>query len=292
MAYDMTRYVVDDQAIFMRQEGRESRQTALLIHGWSSSWFAMSPLLPALARRYRCLAVDLPGYGESPRFPQRTTIPMYADLLAGLLRETTEKPAVLIGHSMGGMISLHLTLRHPDLVERLVLLCPTISGHLSRYINMFISPITMLERFFLIGKVVALLEPQVMGLTDMLMRPASFAERTGITERDYHRIRADVRRPGQGKVRAECFRAMREGDLRGKFGEINKPALIIWGMEDNTVPLRDASVIADEWPNADLRILPKAGHWPQFETPDLTQRYINAFLGTPMNLLTFWGDED
>ncbi len=80
---------------------------------------------------------------------------------------------------------------------------------------------------------------------------------------------------------------MREGDLRGKIGDIKQPALVIWGMEDNTVPLRDASVVADEWPEADLRVLPKAGHWPQFETPELTQRYITAFLSTPVNLLNF-----
>ena len=287
MAYDMTRYTINDQPLFVRQEGRESRQLALLIHGWSSSWYALSPLMPLLNKRYRCLAVDLPGYGESPPLPERVTIPKYADLLADLIRSVTDKPVVLIGHSMGGMTGLHLTLRHSELVERLVLLSPTISGDLSLYVNMFVSPITMLERFPLADRLVSLFEPQLMGITDRLMRPASFAARTGITEEAYHRIRADVRRPGQGKVRAECFWAMREGDLRGKIGDIKQPALVIWGMEDNTVPLRDASVVADEWPEADLRVLPKAGHWPQFETPVLTQRYITAFLSTPVKLLNF-----
>jgi len=65
----------------------------------------------------------------------------------------------------------------------------------------------------------------------------------------------------------------------------NIPALVIWGMEDNTVPLRDASALVAEWPDVDLRILPRVSHWPQFESPDKTQRYIKAFLGTPMNLI-------
>jgi CRP-like cAMP-binding protein len=74
---------------------------------------------------------------------------------------------------------------------------------------------------------------------------------------------------------------MRDNNLSGKLEAIETPALVIWGAEDNTVPLRDASVVADEWPDADLRILPKAGHWPQFETPDTARRMIASYLGLP-----------
>ncbi|MBZ0309409.1 MAG: alpha/beta hydrolase [Anaerolineae bacterium] len=278
-------YTIDDQPLHVKEEGAEDRQVALFIHGWSSSWYALSPIVQEFNRRYRVMAVDLPGYGESPRMKERTTIPGYADLLAKLIKEVTNKPAVLVGHSMGGMISLTLTLRHPELVERLVLVCPTISGKLSMFINMFVSPVTFLERFVVMNWFISAFEPYFVELTDRLMRPASFADRTEITEKEYARLRADARRPGQGRVRAECYRAMIENDLRGKLAQVDKPALVIWGMEDNTVPLRDASVVATEWPDADLRIIPNAGHWPQFETPAIARRYIKAFMGTPVKLL-------
>jgi pimeloyl-ACP methyl ester carboxylesterase len=285
MAYEMTLYQINGQKLYVREEGQRNRPVAVLVHGWSSSWYALSPLLPLLSKRFHCLAVDLPGYGASPPGHGQATIAGYADLLATLIQEVSEQPVVLVGHSMGGMISLTLGLRHPHLVERMILLCPTISGHLSLFINLFVSPITILERFWLVGKIVSLLEPQMLWITDSLMRPASIAERTGITLADYRRIRADARRPGQGRVRGECFWAMRQNDLRGKLGQIEAPSLVIWGMEDNTVPLRDASVLADEWPEADLRIIPGASHWPQFEKPELTQRHITAFLGKPLKLL-------
>ncbi len=281
----MTIYTVNDHPVHVKEEGRGDGQVALLIHGWSSSWYALSPLLPQLGERYRCLAVDLPGYGDSPPGREPATIAGYADLMAALIRQVTDRPVVLVGHSMGGMISLTLTLRHPELVERLVLLCPTISGHLSMFMNMFVAPLILAERLPLASGIAILFEPQFLRLTDRLMRPSSFAERSGVTEQDYKRLRADVRRRGQGRTRAECFWAMRNGDLRGKLGQITVPALVIWGMEDNTVPLRDASVVADEMPDADLRIIPKASHWPQFETPDITQRYVRAFLNTPVKLL-------
>ncbi|MFQ5616452.1 MAG: alpha/beta fold hydrolase, partial [Anaerolineales bacterium] len=148
----------------------------LFIHGWSSSGYALSPLFSPLNRRYRCVTVDLPGYGESPPPSEQVTIPYYADLLANLVRQLSDRPIVLLGHSMGGMISLTMALRHPDLIERMVLLCPTVSGRLSLFIDLFILPIVIFERFRFLNWVTALLQPYMFGLTDRLMRPASFAE--------------------------------------------------------------------------------------------------------------------
>jgi pimeloyl-ACP methyl ester carboxylesterase/CRP-like cAMP-binding protein len=272
---------VSGQQVHIVEEGRPHRQVALLIHGWSSSWYAMSPLLGLLGQRFRALAIDLPGYGESPPLPQRATIPAYVDLVADLIVDLTDDPVVLIGHSMGGMIGLTLALRYPTLVERMVLICPTISGRLSSYINVVVSPITLLERFGLGSWIVSAFERTMVGLTDRIMRPASFAQRTGITREQHRRLQEDVRRPGQGRVRAECFFAMRANDLSGQLCDVQVPALILWGAEDNTVPLRDAGIVADEWPEADLRILPKAGHWPHFERAGTTRRQVAAYLGLP-----------
>jgi len=275
-------FTVNGQQIHYVEAGQRGRQIALLIHGWSSSWYAMSPILGLLAQRFHCVAVDLPGYGQSPPLPERTTIPAYVELLADLIAQISDRPIVLVGHSMGGMIGVTLALKHPVLVERMVLLNPTISGRLSTSINLMISPITTMERFGFGTYIVSAVEKSFVGITDRLMRPVSFAERTGITRDDYERLRNDARRPGQGRVRAECFRAMLENNLSGRLHEVKPPSLVIWGAEDNTVPLRDAGVVADEWPLADLRIFPKAGHWPQFETPDMTRRQIAAYLGLPL----------
>jgi pimeloyl-ACP methyl ester carboxylesterase/CRP-like cAMP-binding protein len=274
---------INGQPIHFVEAGKRGRQIALLIHGWSSSWYATSPILGLLAQRFHCIAIDLPGYGNSPALAEETTIAKYVDLLADLIEQISDSPVVLVGHSMGGMISIGLASKYPVLIERMVLLCPTISGRLSTSINLFISPITIMERFGLGSWLVSAVEHTFVGLTDRLMRPVSFAQRTGISEADYEQLRQDARKSHQGRVRFECFYAMRNSDLRGQLSKIDTPALIIWGAEDNTVPLRDAGIVADEWPQADLRIFPKAGHWPQFETPDATRRQIAAYLGLPLS---------
>lgn len=284
----MTFFTINNQTIHVKEEGNPKKQLALLIHGWSSSSYAMSPLLPMLSRRYHCLAVDLPGYGDSAPSAQPESIEHYAELIAELIRQTNpSQGAVVVGHSMGGMIALTLATKYPDLVERLILLCPTVSGRLSLFMDLFISPAVMVERFVL-PQISKLLQPYTNRVTDRLMRPASLSLRGGITQEQYERLRTDARRPDQSRVRAECFWAMRKGDLRGRLkaiDEANIPCLAIWGMEDNTVPLRDASILVDEISDVDLRILPRVSHWPQFEDPERTQRHIKAFLGTPLKLI-------
>ncbi|MFZ6029318.1 MAG: alpha/beta fold hydrolase [Chloroflexota bacterium] len=283
----MATFNVQGHLVHAHEEGETNSRVAILIHGWSSSWYAVSPLLPLLKNRYRCLAVDLPGYGESPALPHRVAIGDYADLIVGLIEQVSpQQPVTLVGHSMGGMTSITVALKRPELVERMVLLCPTISGKLSMFINLFMTPFVLLERFRLTRKLVEVLEPPLFSITDRVLRPALFADQTGIQEKEYLRIRADARRKGQGRVRAECFWAMRQHDLRPYLEQVKPPALLIWGMEDNTVPLRDASAVARKWPEADLRVVPNAGHWPQFETPQTTERYVRAFLSTPIKLLT------
>ena len=158
----MAIYTIDGQQIHAIQSGQPNRQVALLIYGWSSSSYALSPLVPLISQRFNCIAVDLPGYGQSPPM-KHPSIPAYADLLAGLIEEVSNGPVVLIGHSMGGMIGMTLSLRHPVLVERMVLLCPTVSGNLSTMINSLIFPINMLERFGLGSLIVSTFESSTGG---------------------------------------------------------------------------------------------------------------------------------
>ncbi|HEX5688382.1 MAG TPA: alpha/beta fold hydrolase [Roseiflexaceae bacterium] len=275
---------IKGQLIHYEEKGPANGPIAVLVHGWSSSSFTWAPVLPSLSKRYRCIAIDLPGYGRSPAPRTPPTIAGYADLVAELIESFTDQPVLLLGHSMGGQISATLALRHPLLVERMVLLNPALSGRLSTRVNLLLAPHILVERVPFMEWLLYILAQTPLDYTDKLLKPTSFAERARVSEEDYQRIRADARRRGQGRVRAACFGAMLEGDLRGRLGEIEPPALVIWGAEDDIVPLRDAGAVAEEWPDADLRLIPNAGHWPQFEQTDLTLKHIALFLGLPPEL--------
>lgn len=274
-------YSINGQDIHVQEVGPEHGPIAILIHGWSSSWFTWKPILPSLSKRYRCIAIDLPGFGKSPAPAERPTIAGYADLVAQIIMQFSDRAVLVLGHSMGGQIAAALALRYPVLVDKLVLLNPALSGRLSTRVNLLMKPHVAAERFRLAEWLLHLGAKTPIDYTDWILKPSNFAERAAISAEDYAKIRADARRRGQGQVRAACFTAMRQADLRGQLGRIEPPALVVWGAEDNVVPLRDAGLVAAEWSKADLRIIPNAGHWPQFEQTDATLRHIAHFLGLP-----------
>jgi pimeloyl-ACP methyl ester carboxylesterase/CRP-like cAMP-binding protein len=277
-------YNINGQDIHVEEVGPEHGPIAILIHGWSSSWFTWKPILPSLSKRYRCIAIDLPGFGKSPAPAERPSIAGYADLVAKLIEEFSDRAVLVLGHSMGGQIAATLALRFPVLVEKLVLLNPALSGRLSTRVNLTMRPHVMAERFRFAEWLLYQAAKTRLDYTDHLLKPTNFAERAQVSAQDYARIREDARRRGQGRMRAACFIAMQEGDLRGRLGSIEPASLVLWGAEDNIVPLRDAGAVAAEWPNADLRIIPNAGHWPQFEQTDTTLRHIAHFLGLPPDI--------
>src|SRR5262245_63767640 len=118
-------YKIDGQDIHVEEVGPEHGPIAILIHGWSSSWFTWKPILPSLNKRYRCIAIDLPGFGKSPAPAKKPTIAGYADLVAKIIEQfdeqSNDRGVLVMGHSMGGQIAATLALRHPVAVEKLVL---------------------------------------------------------------------------------------------------------------------------------------------------------------------------
>src|SRR4028118_2263184 len=97
----------------------------VLVHGLVVSSRYMVPLLEELARSYAVYAPDLPGFGRSEGPAGALDVAGLADALAAWMRATRLGAAVLVGNSMGCQVIVELALRHPDLVEKVVLQGPT-----------------------------------------------------------------------------------------------------------------------------------------------------------------------
>jgi pimeloyl-ACP methyl ester carboxylesterase len=95
-------YHINGQEIHTVEEGSPQRQKALLVHGWSSSAFALSPLSALLSQRFHCISVDLPGYGESPPLKDRTTIYGYVELLTEFIEQVCNGKIVILGIPWAG----------------------------------------------------------------------------------------------------------------------------------------------------------------------------------------------
>lgn len=124
--------VVGDRVLHSRETADAARPGArpfVLVHGSGTTSRYFRPLLQALDGRAPATAIELPGIGASPRVAVPADVAGLADVLADWLRATSRHPTTLVGNSMGCQVVTDVAIRHPDLVDRLVLIGPTVDRH-------------------------------------------------------------------------------------------------------------------------------------------------------------------
>jgi len=102
-------------------EGPAHGPPLALVHGLGRRWQVFLPVIPALSLRWHIFAPDLRGHGKSSRVARGYHGPRYSEDIARLLRERVSTPAVLFGHSLGGMLGMWVVFHHPELVRALIL---------------------------------------------------------------------------------------------------------------------------------------------------------------------------
>ena len=252
------------QAIAWIEEG--AGPPVVFLHGVGGTRTAWGPQLRGLADRFRCVAWDMPGYGDS-ELVDPLTFEVIADRLAGLLDTLDIAEADLVGLSYGGMHAMHTALRHPDRIRRLVLADTSPKFGVNG---------TTVEEW-----IAARLEPLDRGRT-----PADAAE--GIIDAITAvpltgRVRDEVI-GAFGRIPVDGFRAavrcLPTHDLLDRLGQITHPTRVIVGELDEETPVAYARSIADGIPHSDLHILTGAGHLTPSEAPEQFNALVADFLST------------
>ena len=96
----------------------------VFVHGLSSNLDSWKKNLEGLTGNYRCIAMDLPGYGKSSRSKADYSLAEYAKILNDLVDKLELSNVVLVGHSMGGQIAMHSVLNYPQTYQKLILIAP------------------------------------------------------------------------------------------------------------------------------------------------------------------------
>lgn len=102
-------------------EGPANGPPLVLLHGLGRRWQVFLPVIPSLSLRWHIFAPDLRGHGKSSRVARGYHGPQYSEDISQLLRERVGAPAVLFGHSLGGMLAMWVAAHHPELVRALIL---------------------------------------------------------------------------------------------------------------------------------------------------------------------------
>jgi 3-oxoadipate enol-lactonase len=240
----------------------------LLIHGWGGGASNWRRVWPSVASRYRCIAPDLPGWGDSekPRVPY--TFEWYADWLADLLDAKSASPAFVAAHSMGATIALVFALRHPGRVKKLAILNPIVRG----------SDGVKFETRLLMA-------PGLRHLAYLFMRRRGFLRfiARNFTESQEGIDDETLMLLSRGTFRSmtRTIKALKAVDLVSSLASIAAPTLIIGSDADREIPPAQ-STLASGIPGSRLEMLKGCGHVSPLERPDEVAKLLIDFFGAGM----------
>ena len=267
--------LADGQTVHLRDEGPRDASAIILLHGSNADLHTWQPWVDALKTDYRVIRFDQIGHGLTG--PSRDGAYAIADFVAdvdavadllGLER------FILGGNSMGGGISVHYALAHPDRVKGLVLVDaagapvdrPQKSGG-----NIGFTIASMPG----VNKIMEHITPR--SLVEESFRQ-SISNQSLATPQTIDRYWELLRYPGNRAATIARFTTPRSPLTAQQVAGITVPTLIIWGEEDALIPVDAGRWYDATLPNAELLVLPAIGHLPMEEAPDETINALKTWL--------------
>jgi 2-hydroxymuconate-semialdehyde hydrolase len=264
---ELRRYHVEVDGMRVHVAEAGEGPALLFLHGLSATHLNWELTMPAFADRWRVIAPDLPGHGDSSKPDAPYTIDFYAGVMRSLGRELGVTEAVVVGNSLGGQIAVELALSYPMWTRALALVAPaggfgTATAALSWAIGAFAGP-----------RVLRTALPMALercvydrALPECERRRDILAAR--LAHDDYPGFARAVSRSLVGAIRAR----------QQPLGELGQPTLIVWGREDRLIGLSASRRLVDAVPHAHLVVLERCGHLPMIEQPERFNRALADFL--------------
>lgn len=250
----------------------------LLIHGLAGQMrnFGQA-MIGDLARDYRVIRVDRPGSGYSPRLASgRAHLAEQADAIAALIDELNLDKPVLVGHSLGGALSLATAIRHPEKVGALALIAPAtqrIESVPEVFKGLVVPPaILPLVSWTLAVPIGIATAPKVL---EAVFRPEPVPRNFPVDGGGMLGFR-----PGafQGAATDLADASSEAQEMVGRYAELKLPVGIFYGREDNILDYRlHGEKTASEIPGAKLT-LTDGGHMLPFTQPEATARFVRSVI--------------
>lgn len=268
--------------------GRADGPTLVFTHGWGLDSTIWAWARRDLSRRFRIVTWDLPGLGRSGRPPDgEFSIDRFADALGTVIEQTSERPVIVVGHSIGGMTTQTLFRARPDLaktrVAGVVLLNTTYENPLRTMAlcklwlalqRPLLEPICWLTVFLLPIAWLSNWQSYLSGHSQLAMRLAGFGRYATRKQVDATALLATRNSPA---VQAKGNLAMFHWQAREVLPSIPVPVLVIAGSRDIVTLPAAAEVIRSRAPQAELVVVDGVGHMGFLERAEDYHGQIDAF---------------
>ncbi|HEY71820.1 MAG: hypothetical protein B6I35_06815 [Anaerolineaceae bacterium 4572_32.2] len=253
--------IVTDRGV-VHYETHGHGRPVILLHGWLESWDHWLSTMESLGRRYKTYALDFWGFGESGKQGDSFTVQDYIEMVNQFMERLGIMQAPIVGHSMGGTVSLGVALDHPERVQKVAVVgSPIVGDGLALFLRL--SARRSLASLFY----------QIFPLGVRILSP--------IYARDwktwYKMFERDVSR-----TTLESFHysiaSLRHIDLRPRLENIKVPTLGIYGRVDRIVNPKQGNVLAQGAPQANIHYFKKSGHFPMLDEPQRFYQTLQEFL--------------
>lgn len=218
------------------QSKAKSKKTLVFLHGWGGTKESWRKNIAGLSDHFDCIALDLPGFGQSSEPDKPWGVYEYASFLKEFVEKLGIKTPVIVGKSFGGRVAIVYSSSDPEKLSELILV--SAAGIEERSLK---TKLTVLISSFL-GIVAGLLP----GISRETLRQHGY-KLLGLKEESVYK--------------REVKKIVTNQDLRDLLPAILVKTLIVWGAEDKVLPIRLARMLQDGITNSSLKVIKKGDHW-------------------------------
>lgn len=259
-------------------EGKGST-TLLLVHGLASNAGFWRYVIPELAKDYRVIAIDLPGYGKSEKGDLPFGMQWYADQIADFIQAKKLENVVYVGHSMGGQIGLTLSLSHPEVLQKMILATPAGIESFKPGEGKWLKNVLRRDDIILSSEEVV--------RTNLNRNFYRWDERYEWMVEERMRMAKAQEMPAFAHAVVQSVAAMVDEPTTARIPEVQTETLIVYGDSDGLIPnpflhpgfTREVFMHAKEvMPNAELYEIKDCGHMLQIEKPMEFVKAVHSFV--------------
>jgi pimeloyl-ACP methyl ester carboxylesterase len=251
----------------------------LLLHGLGCDHTTWEPVIDSLSRRYTVIAPDLLGHGLSDKPRADYSVGGYANGMRDLLTYLGIDRATVVGHSFGGGVAMQFAYQFPERTERMILVA---SGGLGPEVSPIIRAITTPGFHPVMGMLTL---PGVRHVGKAGLRTLSRLPSRHTRDLDeVAEIYDSFKDPAARHAIRHVVRAV--VDWRGQIVTMADrayltqvmPMAVIWGEDDQVIPVSHASRVAEFAPAARVQVIPNAGHFPHKDHPQRFAKVVHEFI--------------
>ncbi|MCK9280585.1 MAG: alpha/beta hydrolase [Melioribacteraceae bacterium] len=269
----------DHIKIAFRDEG-EGENTLLFIHGLSSYIPAWNKIFPELSKKFRCVAIDLPGYGKSSQGIFSGSVNYYNNVILRFIKKMKLENVTLVGHSMGGHLAMSSALAFPAVIKTLILIAPAGLETFSAKEKELIIENSQPDFYFSAGdeQIVNAFKSNFFNMPDDVY--SMIEDRIKMREYpNFHDYCQIITNSLKGLLQEPVYKSLHK---------IKQPTLILFGRNDKWIPNRYlhkelttediANIGGNLIPNSKVVMIDNCGHFIPFESPKTLITEIKYFL--------------